>query len=122
MKAVFKGIIGLVAIYSVFLYPIFIIGFNVKHYKKNLVFNAGMLGIATVFIQSLFNGGIFILFRNNGTLIIVEYYRVKEKYIGRRRTNQNNIEQKYKIIIVTIVALFGLRVCLSNEKKRKKIR
>lgn len=90
-----QGIIGLVAIYSVFLYPIFV-WFNVKHYKKNLVFNAGMLGIATVFIQSLFNGGIFYSFLGiMAPLIIVEYYRVKEKVYWRRlRANQNNIEQK----------------------------
>lgn len=29
------------------------------------------------------------------------------------------MNKKYKIIIVTIVALFGLRVCLSNEKKKE---
>lgn len=43
-----------------------------------------MLGIGTVFIQSLFNGSIFYSFLGiMMPLIIIEYYRVKEKVYWR---------------------------------------
>ena len=73
-----QGIVGLIFVYSVFLYPLFI-WFKVKHYKKDLLFNVGILGTSTVFIQSLFNGAIFYSFLGiMPSLIILEYYRVKE--------------------------------------------
>jgi len=78
-----QGIIGLVFVYSVFLYPLYVWKV-VKHYKNDLVFNSGMLGVCTVFIQSLFNGNIFYSFLGIMVpLIIVEYYRVKEKVYWR---------------------------------------
>lgn len=78
-----QGIIGLTFIYSVFLYPIYVWK-KVKHYRNDLYFNTGMLGIGTVFIQSLFNGSIFYSFLGiMMPLIIIEYYRVKEKVYWR---------------------------------------
>ncbi|HPN19660.1 MAG TPA: hypothetical protein PK546_08945, partial [Chitinophagales bacterium] len=75
-----QGIVGLIFIYSIFLYPIYV-WYTIKHYKRDLIFNAGILGCGTVFIQSLFNGNIFYSFLGIMVpLIIVEYYRVKEKF------------------------------------------
>ena len=79
-----QGIVGLMFIYSVFLYPIFI-WFKVKYYRRDLLFNVGILGTGTVFIQSLFNGAIFYSFLSiMASLIILEYYRVKEKVHNER--------------------------------------
>ncbi len=86
-----QGIVGLVFVYSVFLYPLYIWKV-VKHYKKDLLFNTGMLSVATVFIQSLFNGSIFYSFLGiMMPLIILEYYRVKEKVYWR---TQRALQQK----------------------------
>ena len=52
-----------------------------SHRFNGGIFNAGILGCGTVFIQSLFNGNIFYSFLGIMVpLIIVEYYRVKEKF------------------------------------------
>ena len=80
-----QGIFGLIFVYSVFLYPVYI-WFKVKHYKKDLIFNVGILGVGTVFIQSLFNGNIFYSFIGIMTpLIILEYYRVKEIFYWKEQ-------------------------------------
>lgn len=86
-----QGIVGLVFIYSVFLYPVYVWRV-VKHYKRDLLFNTGILGCGTVFIQSLFNGNIFYSFLGIMVpLIIVEYYRVKEKFYWKElRKSQEN--------------------------------
>lgn len=74
-----QGIVGLIIIYSVFLYPLFI-WYKVKHYKHDIFFNVGVLSTITVFIQSLFSGAIFYSFLGIMLpLIIMDYYRVKEK-------------------------------------------
>lgn len=90
-----QGIVGLVFIYSVFLYPIYVWRV-VKHYRNDLIFNAGILGCGTVFIQSLFNGNIFYSFLGIMVpLIIVEYYRVKEKFYWRElKSKQQNKGEK----------------------------
>ena len=73
-----QGIVGLLFIYSIFLYPIYVWR-KVKHYRKDIIFNTGILGCGTAFIQSLFQGGIFYSLAGLAiSLIIVEYYRVKE--------------------------------------------
>ncbi|MEZ5055179.1 MAG: hypothetical protein R2807_10540 [Chitinophagales bacterium] len=85
-----QGIVGLIFVYSVFLYPIFI-WFNVKHYRKDLLFNVGILSTGTIFIQSLFNGAIFYSFLGiMPSLIILECYRVKEKVYWKKVRSQLN--------------------------------
>jgi uncharacterized membrane protein len=77
------------------LYPIYVWRV-VKHYRNDLIFNAGILGCGTVFIQSLFNGNIFYSFLGIMVpLIIVEYYRVKEKFYWRElKSKQQNKGEK----------------------------
>lgn len=88
-----QGIVGLIFIYSVFLYPIYVWR-KVKYYRKDLFFNTGMLGVGTVFIQSLFNGSIFYSFLGiMMPLIIIEYYRVKEKVYWRMQRAKQQEEQ-----------------------------
>ena len=82
-----QGIVGLVFVYSVFLYPIYVWR-QVKYFRNDLLFNTGILGCGTVFIQSLFNGNIFYSFLGIMVpLIIVEYYRVKERFYWRELKN-----------------------------------
>ncbi len=84
-----QGIVGLIFVYSVFLYPVYVWR-TVKHYKRDLLFNTGILGCGTVFIQSLFNGNIFYSFLGIMVpLIIVEYYRVKEKFYWKELKEAN---------------------------------
>lgn len=74
-----QGIFGLVFIYSLFLYPIYVWR-NVKHYRNDIIFNTGMLTCGTTFIQSLFQGGIFYSVSGISiSFLILEYFRVKEK-------------------------------------------
>ncbi len=74
-----QGIVGLIFIYSLFLYPVFIWR-KVKHFRNDIIFNTGILGCGTAFIQSLFSGNIFYSMAGLSiSLLIVEYYRVKEK-------------------------------------------
>jgi len=74
-----QGIVGLIFIYSLFLYPVYVWR-KVKHYKRDIIFNTGILGCGTAFIQSLFSGNIFYSMAGlSVSLLIVEYYRVKEK-------------------------------------------
>ncbi|MFN8282453.1 MAG: hypothetical protein U0U67_04520 [Chitinophagales bacterium] len=74
-----NGIVGVIVINTIFLYPIYI-AYKMKIYKRNIYYNTGLLGICSIFIQSLFSGAIyaggfgFILF-----FLIVEYYRAKEQ-------------------------------------------
>ncbi|MFN8295744.1 MAG: hypothetical protein U0T69_06080 [Chitinophagales bacterium] len=84
-----QGIVGLIMCYSVFLYPIYIWR-KVKHYKKDLLFNVGILGCGFSFIQSLFSGGIFYsLMGIMSFLIIIEYYRVKENLYWKAQKDTN---------------------------------
>ncbi len=74
-----QGIVGLVFIYSLFLYPIYVWR-KVKHYRNDIIFNTGMLTSGTAFIQSLFQGGVFYSIAGISiSFLILEYYRVKEK-------------------------------------------
>jgi hypothetical protein len=74
-----QGIVGLIFIYSLFLYPIYVWR-QVKHFRKDILFNTGILGCGTTFIQSLFSGSIFYSMAGLSiSLLIVEYYRVKER-------------------------------------------
>jgi len=74
-----QGIVGLIFIYSLFLYPIYVWR-KVKHFRKDIIFNTGILGCGTAFIQSLFQGGIFYSIAGLSiSFLIIEYYRVKEK-------------------------------------------
>jgi len=92
-----QGIVGLIFVYSVFLYPLFI-WFKVKHYKKDLLFNVGILGTSTVFIQSLFNGSIFYSFLGiMPSLIILEYYRVKEKNYWKKVKYNRHLNHENQI-------------------------
>lgn len=74
-----QGIVGVIVINSIFLYPIYI-AVKMKVYKNNIYYNTGLLGLCSIFIQSLFAGTIysggfgFVLF-----FLIVEYYRAKEQ-------------------------------------------
>jgi hypothetical protein len=83
-----QGIVGLLFCYSFFLHP-FYVWRKVKHFKYDVFFNTGLLGCGVVFIQSFFSGGIFfspfalLLF-----LLIVEYYRVKEKLYWKAQAMQ----------------------------------
>ncbi len=72
-----------------------LLGITEKRYNE-LIFNAGILGFGTVFIQSLFNGNIFYSFLGIMVpLIIVEYYRVKEKFYWRElKSKQQNQSEK----------------------------
>jgi hypothetical protein len=75
-----QGIVGLIFTYSLFLYPMFVWR-KVKHYRHDVLFNTGLLGCGTIFIQSLFNGGVFYSpFSLMLFMVIVEYYRVMEKH------------------------------------------
>lgn len=82
-----QGIVGLLFIYSFFLHP-FYVWRKVKHYKYDVLFNTGLLGCGVVFIQSFFSGGIFfspfalLLF-----MLIVEYFRVKEKFYWKEQAH-----------------------------------
>lgn len=85
-----QGIVGVIVINSVFLYPVYI-AYKMQVYKRNIYFNTGILGICSIFIQSLFGGAIysggfgFILF-----FLIVEYYRAKEQlYLKELAINPN---------------------------------
>ena len=81
-----QGIVGLTFIYSFFLYPVYVWR-KVKHYKMDVLFNTGLLGCGTVFIQSLFSGGVFFSpFALMLFMIIVEYYRVKEKFYWKEQS------------------------------------
>lgn len=89
-----QGIIGVSFIYLVFLYPVFI-WVNVKHYRRDLIYNVGVLGTMVVFIQSLFSGTIFYSFIGiMNSFIILEYFRVKEKVYWRRLKEKNKNESK----------------------------
>ncbi len=73
-----QGIFGLIFIYSLFLYPIYVWR-KVKHFRNDIIFNTGMLTCGTAFIQSLFQGGIFYSIAGISiSFLILEYYRVKE--------------------------------------------
>jgi hypothetical protein len=84
-----QGIVGLIFIYSLFLFPIYVWR-KVKYYKNNLYFNIGMLFSATTFIQSLFNGGIFYNLTGLAiSLLILEYFRVKEKFYWKEQREKS---------------------------------
>lgn len=84
-----QGIVGLIFIYSLFLYPIYVWK-KVKHYRNDLIFNTGILGCGTTFIQSLFSGNIFYSMSGLAiSLLIVEYYRVKEKLYWKEKASLN---------------------------------
>ncbi|MDB5228840.1 MAG: hypothetical protein JWN78_3033 [Bacteroidota bacterium] len=79
-----QGIVGLIFTYSLFLYPLFVWR-KVKYYRHDVLFNTGLLGCGTVFIQSLFSGAVFYSpFSLMLFMVIVEYYRVKEKFYWKR--------------------------------------
>jgi hypothetical protein len=73
-----QGIVGVIFTYSLFLYPIYVFR-KVKHFRNDVLFNTGLLGCGTIFIQSLFSGSVFYSpFSLMLFMLIVEYYRVKE--------------------------------------------
>lgn len=88
-----QGIVGLLFIYSFFLHP-FYVWRKVKYYKYDVLFNTGLLGCGVVFIQSFFSGGIFfspfalLLF-----MLIVEYFRVKEKFYWKEQALKASLTQ-----------------------------
>jgi hypothetical protein len=85
-----QGIVGLIFIYSIYLFPVYVYR-KVKHYKKDIYFNVGMLCCMTSFIQSLFNGNVFYnLAAVAISLLIIEYYRVKEKIYWKEQAALNN--------------------------------
>lgn len=85
-----QGIVGLIFIHTVYLYPIFI-WLNVKHYKYDIIYNVGVMGVITTFMQSLFSGNVYYSFVGiMGSLTIMEYYRVKEKVYWRRLKDEQN--------------------------------
>jgi hypothetical protein len=80
-----QGIVGLTFIYSLFLYPFFVWR-RVKHYKNDVLFNTGLLGVVTIFIQSLFSGAVYFSpFSLMLFMLIVEYFRVKENNYQRNK-------------------------------------
>ena len=85
-----NGVVGVLVINSVFLYPIYV-AYKMQVYKRNIYFNTGLLGICSIFIQSLFGGAIysggfgFVLF-----FLIVEYYRAKEQQYLKAVANNPN--------------------------------
>ncbi|HPA36760.1 MAG TPA: hypothetical protein PLA16_10355 [Chitinophagales bacterium] len=86
-----QGIIGVLLVYCLYLYPLYVWR-KVKHYKNDIFFNTAILGCGTSFIQSLFQGAVFyspfglMLF-----MIIVEYYRVKEKLYWKAQAEKSAI-------------------------------
>jgi hypothetical protein len=85
-----QGIVGLIFIYSIYLFPVYVYR-KVKHYKKDIYFNVGMLCCMTSFIQSLFNGNVFYnLAAVAISLLIIEYYRVKEKIYWKEQAALSN--------------------------------
>jgi hypothetical protein len=84
-----QGIVGVVIINLFFLYPLYL-AFKIKHYRNNLYYNAGQLLIVTIFIQSLFGGGIYYTgFGFVLGFLIIEYYRAKEvQYINELKEKE----------------------------------
>ena len=88
-----QGIVGLLFVYSFFLHPLYVWR-KVKYYKYDVLFNTGLLGCGVIFIQSFFSGGIFfspfalLLF-----MLIVEYYRVKEKFYWKEQALKTSLTQ-----------------------------
>lgn len=73
------GILGTILQLSMFLYPLYVF-FKVKHYRNDIYYNMGLLGIIISFANGMFSGGfassafgLFYFFS------FIEYYRVKEK-------------------------------------------
>ncbi len=84
-----NGIVGTILLHLLLLHPVYVF-FKVKHYKHDILFNTGILGCLTVVIQSMFTG---MFYYNPNALmifiIIVEYYRVKEKFYWKSHPKLN---------------------------------
>jgi hypothetical protein len=85
-----QGIVGTIYYLLIFLFPIYVFR-KVKFYRKDILFNTGILGCAVTFIQSMFTGGfIYAPFSLFYFLMFVEYYRVKENLYWKNLTLANN--------------------------------
>ena len=84
-----QGIVGTLYYFSIFLFPAYVF-WKVKRYRKDILFNTGILGCAVTFIQSMFTGGfIYAPFSLFYFLMFVEYYRAKENLYWRNLAKSN---------------------------------